>query len=90
MTELFGDAVSRTCASDRDRAIFRLAYGASVLLFKLADECELWEDDLFQRVVEKLEKIKCMTNETYDEIARGTGAVLVEEQEDDDGGAKEM
>lgn len=90
MTELFGDAVSRTCASDRDRAIFRLAYGASVLLFKLADERALWEDDLFQRVVEKLEKIKCMTNETYDEIARGTGAVLVEEQEDDDGGAKEM
>lgn len=84
MTELFGDAVSRTCASDRDRAIFRLAYGASVLLFKLADERALWEDDLFQRVVEKLEKIKCMTNETYDEIARGTGAVLVEEQEGDD------
>lgn len=82
MTELFGDAVSRTCASDRDRAIFRLAYGASVLLFKLADECELWEDDLFQRVVEKLEKIKCMTNETYDEIARVTNAAW-EEQDDE-------
>lgn len=82
MSELFGEAVSRTCVSDRDRAIFRLAYGASVLLFKLGDECELWDDDLFKRVVEKLEKIKCMTNETYDEIARGTSAVY--DQEDDD------
>lgn len=74
MRELFGEAVSRTCASDRDRAIFQLAYGASLLLFKLGDECELLDDDLFKRVVERLEKIKRMTNETYDEIARVTNA----------------
>lgn len=74
MRELFGEAVSRTCASDRDRAIFQLVYGASLLLFKLGDECELLDDDLFKRVVERLEKIKRMTNETYDEIARVTNA----------------
>ena len=79
MSELFGEAVSRTCASDRDRAIFQLAYGASLLLFKLGDECESWEDDLFKRVVEKLEKIKRMTSDTYDEIVR-----VMEEQEQDD------
>ena len=64
MSELFGEVVSRTCVSDRDRAIFQLAYGASLLLYKLGDECELWEDDLFKRAVEKLEKIKRMTSET--------------------------
>lgn len=74
MSELFGEAVSRTCVSDRDRAIFRLAYGASLLLFKLGDECELWDDASFKRAVEKLEKIKRMTSETYDEIARVTNA----------------
>lgn len=80
MSELFGEVVSRTCASDRDRAIFRLAYGASLLLYKLGDECELWDDDLFERAVEKLEKIKRMTNETYDEIARFTNATLEEQK----------
>lgn len=84
MSELFGDAVSRTCASDRDRAIFRLAYGASLVLFKLGDECELWEDDLFKRAVEKLEKIKRMTSETYDEIVRVTNAAWEEQEEQDD------
>lgn len=83
MSELFGDAVSKTCASDRDRAIFRLAYGASLLLFKLGDECELWDDDLFKRGVAKLEKIKRMTNETYEELVRFTDATW-EEQEDDE------
>lgn len=78
MSELFGDAVSKTCVSDRDRAIFRLAYGASLLLFKLGDECELWEDDLFKQSVEKLEKIKRMTSDTYDEIARVTNAAWEE------------
>lgn len=77
MSELFGEAVSRTCVSDRDRAIFRLAYGASLLLFKLGDECELWDDNSFKRAIERLEKIKRMTSETYDEIAR-----VVEEQEE--------
>lgn len=84
MTELFGDAVSRTCASDRDRAIFRFAYGASVLLFKLADERALWDDDLFKRAVAKLEKIKRMTSETYDEIACVCNAAW-EEQDDESG-----
>lgn len=79
MSELFGDAVSRTCVSDRDRAIFRLAYGASLLLCELGDECKLWDDDLFKRAVEKLEKIKCMTNETYDEIACVTDAAWEEQ-----------
>ena len=79
MSELFGDSVSRTCASDRDREIFWLAYGASLFLYKLGDEYKLWEDGLFKRAVEKLEKIKCMTSETYDEIAR-----VMEEQEGDD------
>ena len=87
MTELFGEAVSKTCASDRDRAIFQLAYGASLLLFKLGDECELWDDDLFKRGVAKLEKIKCMTNETYDEIARVTNAAWEEQDGDNDGEA---
>ena len=82
MSELFGEAVSRTCASDRDRAIFQLAYGASLLLFKLGDECELLDDDLFKRVVERLEKIKRMTSETYDEIARVTNAAW--EENDDE------
>lgn len=86
MSELFGDAVSRMCVSDHDRAIFRLAYGASLLLFKLGDECELWDDGLFKRVVEKLEKIKCMTSETYDEIARVTGAAYEQEEYDDESG----
>lgn len=83
MSELFGEAVSKTCASDRDRAIFRLAYGASVLLFKLADEYELWDDASFRHGLAKLEKIKRMTNETYDELARVTNATW-EEQDDDD------
>ena len=87
MTELFGEAVSRTCVSDRDRAIFRLAYGASLLLYKLGDECELWEDDLFKRGVEKLEKIKRMTSDTYDEIARVCNATLEEQEGDNDGEA---
>lgn len=78
MSELFGEAVSRTCASDRDRAIFRLAYGASLLLFKLGDEWELWDDDLYKRVVKKLETIKRMTSETYDEIARVCNAAWEE------------
>lgn len=82
MSELFGEAVSRMCASDHRRDVFQLAYSASVLLFKLGDECELWEDDLFKRAVEKLEKIKRMTSETYDEIARVTDAAW-EEQEDE-------
>lgn len=79
MTELFGEDVSRTCVSDRDRAIFRLAYGASLFLSKLGDEWELWEDNEFKRAVEKLEKIKRMTSDTYDEVAR-----VMEEQEDND------
>ena len=82
MSEMFGDAVTRTCASDRDRAMFQLAYGASLLLYKLGDECELWSDELFKRAVEKLEKIKRMTSETYDEIARVTNAAW-EEQDDE-------
>lgn len=80
MSEMFGDAVTRTCASDRDRAIFQLAYGASLLLYKLGDECELWSDELFKRAVEKLEKIKRMTSETYDEIARVTNAAWEEQK----------
>lgn len=80
MSELFGDAVSRTCVSDRDRAIFQLAYGASLLLYKLGDECELWSDELFKRAVEKLEKIKRMTSKTYDEIARVTNAAWEEQK----------
>lgn len=84
MSEMFGDAVTRTCASDRDRAIFQLAYGASLLLYKLGDECELWSDELFKRAVEKLEKIKRMTSETYDEIARFTNATWEEQEGDDD------
>ena len=84
MSELFGDAVSRTCVSDRDRDIFGLAYGASLFLSKLGDECKLWDDDLFKRVVEKLEKIKRMTNETYDEIARVTNAAWEEQEEQGD------
>ena len=80
MSEMFGDAVTRTCASDRDRAIFQLAYGASLLLYKLVDECELWSDELFKRAVEKLEKIKRMTSETYDEIARVTNAAWEEQK----------
>ena len=82
MSELFGEAVSRTCASDHDRAIFQLAYGASLYLWKLGDECEIWDDDLYKRVVEKLEKIKRMTNKAYDEIARVTDAAW-EEQDDE-------
>lgn len=82
MSELFGEAVARTCASDRDRAIFQLAYGASLYLYKLGDEWELWEDNGFKRAMEKLEKIKRITSDTYDEIARVTNAAW-EEQEDD-------
>lgn len=84
MSELFGEAVSRTCVSDHDRDVFLLAYSASLLLFKLGDECELWEDDLFNRIVRKLEKIKCMTSETYDEIARVTNAAYKREEQDDE------
>lgn len=80
MSELFGDAVSRTCVSNLDREIFQLAYGASLLLYKLGDECELWSDELFKRAVEKLEKIKRMTSETYDEIARVTNAAWEEQK----------
>lgn len=87
MSELFGEAVSRMCASDRDRAIFQLAYGASLLLFKLGDECELWDDNSFKRAMEKLEKIKRMTSETYDEIARVTNAAREEQEGDDNGEA---
>lgn len=83
MSELFGDAVSRTCVSDRDREVFLLAYGASLLLFKLGTEYELYNYYVFKRVVEKLEKIKCMTNETYEELVRFTDATW-EEQEDDE------
>ena len=86
MSELFGDVVSRTCVSDRDRAIFRLAYGASLLLCELGDEYELWDNASFKRVVEKLEKIKRMTNETYDEIARVTNAAWEEEDKDNESG----
>lgn len=84
MSELFGEAVSRTCASDRDRVIFRLAYGASVLLFKLADEYELWDDASFKHGLAKLEKIKRMTSETYDEIVRVTNAAYEQEEGDND------
>ena len=84
MSELLGEAVSKTCASDRDRAIFRLAYGASLLLFKLGDECELWDDNSFKRAIEQLEKIKRMTSETYDEIARVCNAAWEEQEGDDD------
>lgn len=80
MSELFGDAVSRTCASDRDRDIFQLAYSVSLFLSKLGDEYELWDNASLKRTMEKLEKIKRMTNETYDEIAR----VMEEQEEDDD------
>lgn len=79
MSESFREAVS-----DRDRDIFLLAYSASLSLFKLGSECELWDDDLFKRVVEKLEKIKCMTSETYDEIARGISAAYDQEEEQED------
>lgn len=82
MSELFGEAIARTCTLDRDRDIFQLAYGASLYLYKLGDECELWDDDLFKRAMEKLEKIKRMTSDTYDEIARVTNAAW-EEQEDE-------
>lgn len=84
MSELFGDAVSRTCVSDHDRAIFRLAYGASLLLYKLGDEYELWDDASFKHGLAKLEKIKRMTNETYDEIVRGTSAAYEQEEGDND------
>lgn len=84
MSELFGEAVSRMCVSDHDRDVFLLAYSASLLLSKLGDECELWDDDLFNRVVKKLEKIKRMTNETYDEIVRGTSAAYEQEGADDE------
>lgn len=84
MSELFGEAVSRTCVSDHDRDIFLLACGASMLLFKLGGERELWDNDLYQRVVERLEKIKCMTSETYNEIVRGTSAVYDQEEEEDE------
>ena len=84
MSELFGEVVSRTCVSDRDRDVFRLAYGASLLLFKVGTEYQLWDDDVFKRVVEKLEKIKCMTSETYDEITRGISAAYDQEEQDDD------
>lgn len=52
MSEMFGDAVTRTCASDRDRAIFQLAYGASLLLYKFGDECELWSDETRSRALQ--------------------------------------
>ena len=84
MSELFGDAVSRTYVSDHARAIFRLAYGASLLLFKLGDEYDLWDDASFKRGVEKLDKIKRMTNETYDEIARVTNAAWEEQEQEDE------
>lgn len=84
MSELFGEAVSRMCVSDHDRAIFQLAYGASLYLYKLGDEWELWDDNSFKRAVEKLEKIKRMTSETYDEIARVTNAACEEQEEEDD------
>lgn len=70
--------------SDHDRDVFLLAYSASLLLFKLGDECELWDDNLFKRVVKKLEKIKRMTSETYDEIARVTDAAYREEEQEDE------
>ena len=82
MSELFGEAIARTCTLDRDRAIFQLAYGASLYLYKLGDERELWDDDLFKRGLAKLEKIKRMTSDTYDEIAHVTNATL-EEQNDE-------
>lgn len=82
MSELLGEAVSRTCASDRDRDIFQLAYSVSLFLSKLGDEYELWDDASFKRGVEKLEKIKRMTNETYDEIARVCNAAW-EDQDDE-------
>jgi hypothetical protein len=56
-------------------------------LHKLGDEWELWEDNGFKRAMEKLEKIKRMTNETYDEIARITNAAWEEQEGDDDGEA---
>ena len=86
MSELFGEAVSKTCVSDRDRAIFRLAYGASLFLSKLGDEWELWDDNSFKRAIEQLEKIKRMTSETYDEIARVTNAACKIEENDDESG----
>jgi hypothetical protein len=84
MSELFGEAVSRMCASDRDRAIFQLAYGASLYLWKLGDEYELWDNALLKRTVEKLEKIKRMTSDTYDEIACVCNATWEEQEGDDD------
>jgi hypothetical protein len=50
-------------------------------LHKLGDEWELWDDNSFKRAVEKLEKIKRMTSETYDEIARVTNAAWEEQEE---------
>lgn len=82
MSELFGDAVSRTCASDHDRDIFLLAYSASLLLYKLGDEYEIWSDELFERAMKKLEKIKRMTNETYDEITRVANVAWEERDEE--------
>lgn len=77
------ETVSRTCVSDRDREIFLLAYSASMLLIKLSIECECCNNDSYKHVVEKLEKIKRMTNETYDEIARGVSAAYEQEQDDE-------
>ena len=82
MSELFGEAVSRTCVSDRDRDIFQLAYSVSLFLSKLGDEWELWDDNSFKRATEKLEKIKRMTSETYDEIARVTNAAWDENDDE--------
>ena len=84
MSELFGEAISRTCVSDRDRDIFQLAYSVSLFLSKLGDEWELWDDNSFKRAIEQLEKIKRMTSETYDEIARVTNAAW--EENDDESG----
>lgn len=78
------ETVSRTCVSNRDREIFLLTYSASMLLIKLSIEYEFCDNDLFKRVVEKLEKIKCITNETYDEIVRGTSVAYEQEGDDDD------
>ena len=58
-------------SEDHDRDIFLLAYSASLLLFKLGTEFKLYDNDAFKCAAEILEKIKCMTSKTYDEIARG-------------------
>lgn len=81
MSETVSSAETRE--SKHDREIFLLAYSASMLLVKLSIECELCDNDLFNRVVKKLEKIKRITNETYDEIARVTNAAYKREDEDD-------